>query len=355
MYSKNRKIKSIDTIYKMDIVYYCKFCVFYTKTKSNMKQHLTSKKHIKLSNADTNFENYNMINYRCLCCDKLFNTKSNVTRHIKCLHTIKKDNLDDENKMNDISVTDKEGDNIDVIIDFAMRHENKEDGAKLIKAYVGDIRKLEGTIKDIYKDEVEYHKKLTNNAGNIVDKTISAFTCAVKNYKDAPKLKYLDSETAKNLLCQEKINGKITKMDNNKTAEYIAKLSEHDSLPKHLSNTLAEQYKTEDPKDQSIWTTDASRMKMIVKMSDGWIRDSNGKIINEHMIVPLLNEVIKIIDQYNTSNASNIDKMKPEQVMKYAEVAMKILDIKSDISSEKINKDILKHLIPEFIMKYKLM
>jgi hypothetical protein len=237
---------------------------------------------------------------------------------------------------------------------------DKKESFRLLKLFLdtkteldNETKRREDEIKQIYKDENEYHKKLANNAGEIVNKTISAFTCAVNNYKDAPKLKYLDSKTANRLLCQEKTKGKIVKLDNDRTAEYMAKLSEQKILPKHLSNTLVEQYKSCNPKEQSLWTTDASRMKMIVKMNDNWIRDSNGKIVNEHMIIPLLNEMIKIIDKYNTSKGVNIDEMTPEQEMKYAEVAMRILDIKSDVSSERINKEILKCLMPEFIMKRK--
>jgi hypothetical protein len=250
------------------------------------------------------------------------------------------------------------------LADMMSKLNNKNDSIKLLKLYIKkrevetqkrekEIREKDNEIKQIYKNENEYHKKLANNAGEIVNKTISAFTRAVNNYKDAPKLKYLDSKTANRLLCQEKIKGKVIKLDNDRTAEYMAKLSEQKILPKHLSNTLVEQYRSHNPKEQSIWTTDASRMKMIVKMNDNWIRDSNGKIVNEHMIVPLLNEMVKIIDQYNISKGSKIKMMTPEQEMKYAEVAMKILDIKLDVSSERINKEILKCLMPEFIMMRK--
>jgi hypothetical protein len=341
----------------MEVIYYCKHCNFDTKTVRCIKQHLLTKKHIKLSEGSA--DDYNKERYKCVECSKIFNDRSNANKHIKSIHTVEKKS--DKNK------TDIGKSKTLEFIDVLEKMPDKKESFRLLKIFLdtkseldnetkrreNEIKQRDDEIKQIYKQENEYHKKLANNAGNIVNNTISAFACAVKNYKDAPKLKYLDSETAKNLLCQEKINGKVIKLDNNKTAEYMAKLSEQKILPKHLSNTLVEQYKSCNPKEQSVWTTDASRMKMIVKMNDNWIRDSNGKIVNEHMIVPLLNEMIKIIDQYNISNGMNIDKMKPDQEMKYAEVAMKILDIKSDISSEKINKEILRCLIPEFIMKHK--
>jgi uncharacterized C2H2 Zn-finger protein len=336
----------------LEQIYYCRHCDFYTKTIPNMKQHLTSKKHKKLSNGDICFGNYDALSYRCLLCDKLFNTKSNVTRHINSVHTIKKENIDNENKnvkTNDTNIIDKRYNGMDNMIKFAMKFEDKKDGFDMIKTYINDIMKLEDKmdvkmvnayeeIKQIYKEENEYYKKSANNVGNIT----SAFSYAVKNYIDAPKFETLESETAKKLLCRKIIDENVITLDNDKTAEYIIKLFEQDMLCQHLGKILTEHYKTINPKDRSIWTTDASRMKMIVKMSDGWVRDSNGNIVNEQMILPLLNEMIKIIDQYNTSNGSNIEETK-------------ILDIKTDISSEKINKDILKYLIPEFIMKYKLL
>ena len=320
----------------MEPVYYCKHCKFCTKTVKFMKQHILTKKHSKLSNNDECIDNYNKQQYKCLECHRISNVKSNIVKHIKTIHSIEKKNKTTE------------------FIDILEKMPDKSESFRLLKVFLAskdEIREKDNEIKQIYKEENEYHKKLANNAGNIVDKTISAFTHAVTNYKDAPRLKLLDSKTANKLLCQEKINGKIVKLDNNKTAEYIAKLSEQKILPKHLSNTLIEQYKMGDPREQSVWTTDASRMKMIVKMDDSWIRDGNGKIINEHMIVPLINEMVRIIDQYNTSNGMNIGKMTRAQELKYAEVAMRILDIKLDVSSERINKEILKCIMPEFIMK----
>ena len=363
----------------MNIVYCCECCEFTTKTKGHIKQHIKTKRHIKLSE---NNNDYIKEFYKCSECDRISTNKSNITRHIKTIHSIEKKYCDktdadngDNNDNNDIdmelaemiSKLDNKDDSVKLLKLYIKKRENdikkdtekrENDIKKDIKKRVDDaikcekkIRKKDDEIKQIYKNEVDYHKKLTNNAGNIVNKTISAFTRAITDYKNAPTLKLLDSKTANKLLCQEKIRGKPVKLDNNKTAEYIAKLSEQKILPKHLSNTLIEHYKMGDPNEQSVWTTDASRMKMIVKIDDNWIRDGNGKIINEHMIVPLINEMVKIIDQYNTSNGMNIGKMTHEQELKYAEVAMKILDIKLDVSSKKINKEILKCLMPEFIMK----
>ena len=350
----------------MNIVYWCEYCDFDTKTKGCMKRHILTKRHVKLSNNCNS--NYMKEHYKCTKCGRISNTKSNANKHIKVIHSIEKNND-----------SDADDDNVDMdLAEMMSKLPNKNDSVKLLKLYIKkrerdikhrennaikrendamkwerEIRAKDDEIKRIYKDEVDYHKKLTNNAGNIVNKTISAFTRAVTDYKDAPKLKLLDSKTANKLLCQENINGKPVKLDNNKTAEYIAKLSEQKILPKHLSNTLIEHYKMDDPNEQSVWTTDASRMKMIVKMDDNWIRDGNGKIINEHMIVPLINEMVRIIDQYNTSNGMNIGKMTRAQELKYAEVAMRILDIKMDVSSERINKEILKCIMPGFIMERK--
>ena len=337
----------------MDIVYYCQYCKFTTSVKSSIKQHITTQKHLKL--AGETDDDYMKKRFKCVKCSSVFNDKSNATRHIKTIHSIekkyrKKINIDND-KIDDIDVE---------LTEMMAKLSDKNDSIELLKLYIKKrekdikyIKEKDDEIKQMYKDEVEYHKKLTNNAGNIVNKTISAFTRAVTDYKDAPKLKLLDGKTANKLLCQEKIKGKSVKLDNNKTAEYIAKLSEQKILPKHLSNTLIEHYRADNPREQSVWTTDASRMKMIVKMDDNWIRDSNGKIINEHMIVPLINEMVRIIDQYNTSNGMNVGKMTRAQELKYAEVAMRILDIKLDVSSERINKEILKCLMPEFIMRRK--
>jgi hypothetical protein len=124
-------------------------------------------------------------------------------------------------------------------------------------------------INDIYENENKFHKKVVENAGQIVNKTMNMLTYATQNFKETPKLETLDSTTARKMLKHEVNGGKNIKVNDDQVAEYIAKISEAKILPKHLGNTLVSHYKKDDPNRQSIWTTDVNRIKFIAKTSDG--------------------------------------------------------------------------------------
>jgi hypothetical protein len=331
-----------------------------------MKQHLSARKHLLLSDDDTDINHYNKKVYRCKECAKIYTDKSNFNRHIKVTHAKKQqaevdvmcDNsggiyndstfemIQHINKIEDIDTRTK------MLDTMKMIWNDKNKMAVLEKENIVKNKELEFTakMKDIYENENEYHKNVANNAGQIVNKTMNMLTYAMQNLKKTPELELLDSKTARNLL---KYDAKGEK-NSYQIAEYIAKISEAKILPKHLGNTLVFHYKKDDPQRQSLWTTDVSRMKFITKTNNGWMKDSNGDIINKNMINPLLKEVVGVMDEYCKERSSNIDKMSALEESRYVEVVTQVLNIKSDVKSEKINKAIIKHITPYFLMHKQL-
>ncbi len=329
----------------MESVCYCKYCKFYTKSVYNMKQHVLTKKH-KSFTENTTYENA----YICTICEKIYGTKFNASKHIKLKH---------ENIKNTIAQTHSkmEVDNEPTheptyeMIKIAMQIDDEKSKMKMIKMILDEKNK----ISNIYENENEFHKKIAVNAGQIVNKTMNMLTFAMQNFKETPQLEMLDSKTARKLLKHEVDNGKNKHMINNdKIAEYIAKISEAKILPKHLGNTLVSHYKKDDPNHQSVWATDVSRMKFITKTNNGWIKDNNSDIINKSMIVPLLKEVTGVMDEYCKEKSGCIDKMSALEESRYIEVVSQTLNIKSDIRSERLNKAIVKHIAPYFLMQKQL-
>jgi hypothetical protein len=95
-------------------------------------------------------------------------------------------------------------------------------------------------------------------------------------------------------------------------------------------------------------------MKFITKTNNGWIKDNNSDIINKSMIVPLLKEVTGVMDEYCKEKSGCIDKMSALEESRYIEVVSQTLNIKSDIRSERLNKAIVKHIAPYFLMQKQL-
>jgi hypothetical protein len=340
----------------METGYYCKYCEFFAKTIHLLKQHLISRKHKSLSNDHMDIEDYKKTTYRCLNCSKISNDKSNMTRHIKTIKCNK------ENKPVKSSGEKTNVESLCEIMDIAMEIHNRDKRMKMIKLFIDEKEKLRdkeleltSKMKDIYENENEFHKKVAVNAGQIVNKTMNMLTYAAQNLKESPKLEMLDSKTARNLLKYESDNGCLKKdLENDKIAEYIAKMSEAKILPKHLGNTLVGHYKHDDPNRQSLWTTDVNRVKFITRTNDGWIKDANGDIINKNIITPLLKEVAIIMDEYCNTRSSHIDKMSGIEEAKFVEVSEQRLNIKSDIITKRLNKSIIKHIAPYFIMQKQL-
>jgi hypothetical protein len=344
----------------MEFIYYCKYCEFDGKTLYGIKRHIMTAKHIKTSNNDIAIKNYDRIIYKCDECNKFYRTKSNINKHITSCH--KKDDTEVESEITDMrSDDDSDSELDDLIFDSALKMKNKDKCKKMLKLYFNRETKtknreieLTAKINDIYENENRFHKKVVENAGQLVGKSMNMLTYAVQHFKDTPKLEILDSTTARKLLKHEVDNGKKDKINNDQIAEYIAKISEAKILPKHLGNTLVCHYKKDDPDHQSLWTTDVSRMKFIAKTTDGWIKDNNSDMINKAIIIPLLKEVSKIMDEYCNERMSHISKMTGREEAKYVEVSEQRINIKSDIINEKLNKAILKHIAPCFLMQKQL-
>lgn len=111
----------------------------------------------------------------------------------------------------------------------------------------------------------------------------------------------------------------------------MARLSEAKNLPEHLSKILMSYYKKNDPNRQSLWTTDVTRLRFIIKSGDGWIKDDNAEIIKKNIITPLLEEVVKVMDRYCNDKMKYIRKMSHSEEAKFVEVSKQRINIKSDV------------------------
>ena len=329
----------------MNTGYQCGPCKFFGKTITLIKRHITTKKHLDLT-ADGDIENYNTIKYMCKICSTICCSKSNINRHIK--HCEKSCGTTDFT---------------DVIVDSILKIKDNNKRKQAIKTFIEKENKLKDVenslivknkelelttkINNIYENENKFHKSVVENAGKIVNKTVNMLTYAVENFKETPKLEMLDSNTARKLLEYEANDGK---KGNVLVAEYIAKMSGAKILPKHLGNILIAHYKKDVLNHQSIWTTDANRIKFIVRTADGWIKDGNNQIISKIMVTPLLKEVSKIMDEYCAEKLKHLDTMTKKEESRFAEVSEQRITIKEEILNERLGKGVIKIIAPCFVL-----
>lgn len=275
--------------------YECKKCETSYKTKFQYSQHLKTQKHKK--NSGDIFE--------CKRCNKKFVKKYNYERHLLLIHTDKNiSNNDPENdqivdKKSDIDILDKfkndknlseydkDLEMLKTVFELKHKVQQCEYEKKLLvetyekKMCQQKVESLKKTIVDLKKDKVF-------NQG-VIKTAVNGLTYARKYYTTAPELKKLDNYDE---LGEE-----------DKLIELLLFYSKQGKLEVYLGDFLVKIYKKTDPTNQSLWSTDLSRLTFIVrqllKKKMDWRYDKKGIKVSNTIITPLLDNIKTILKKYS--------------------------------------------------------
>lgn len=141
------------------------------------------------------------------------------------------------------------------------------------------------------KDKEKYIEKLLSNLSKTGNKTINNANYIMINYSEAPPIMPID----------------VSKIGILKySPENVSNLLIHcynGTLNKLLTNAIVDNYKKEDPTQQSIWATDTSRNNYIIreKNKNGeikWIIDKCGKKVIEYTITPMLSTLLINVNKF---------------------------------------------------------
>ncbi len=128
------------------------------------------------------------------------------------------------------------------------------------------------------------------------------------------------------------------------------------TLQKYLGDMLVKEYKMKKADQQSIWTTDASRLCFIVKQiiegtgDDMWMNDRSGITITKLIITPLLKKVCEMLVEYIKKFQKQI-REDTYDISKEEEILKKMCDsneIILAVSQNELQKEILKYISPYF-------
>jgi len=269
--------------------YDCKTCNFYGVCKRDLDNHKLTNKHNKLTKT-----------IPCTDCLKMFDSQVNLSRHKRfCNKTAnitskKKGGI--KNNSNSVLVKDNKE-------STKLHHEDKV-SSELEKR----ITNLEQEIKcqkittnwkgkaKLYKRERDFYKKIiadnsslgkqqisiVNNNLLVVNKNVHTKTFLMKNFIDAP-----DIYPFTNFLDYIKDEEDLT--DN------IIQYYQNGKLDDFISDMIIKEYKKENPKDQSLWNTDCSRLKYVIKQtinnSSQWSVDIKNNGFGELLIKPILSYI----------------------------------------------------------------
>ena len=314
--------------------YICNQCNYSTSRTANYNRHIKSAKHSQKVFRVSNYENskldlhptttlqppYNHQNNKNLCkyCDRLFSRPDTLSKHINTCKNKQKEENSSKDQIKELNAQ---------LELFKTKNEH----------YMEENNHYKAEIKH-QLEETNYYKQLLREAGGLVKKSVSSLTYIVDNYENAPALQTISLDEFKNLKDNEK-----------KIVEEILSAYKHKTLDKYLGNYIIKLYKKDDPKVQSIWNTDDSRLTYLIKellsnQSSNWIIDKKGIKTKEYLIDPLLDCIKKLLISYQQNLIIPNLKQNSVEVEFILENNKKIRELVDDIDDGVISKDILKHI-----------
>ncbi|QKF94830.1 hypothetical protein QKU48_gp1372 [Fadolivirus algeromassiliense] len=295
----------------------CGSCNYETDDKSNFNKHTKSNAHKSLlakhanklaGNANEKLPSKNSISCGC---GKSFSHQSSLSRHqLKC------NGINMQNQMT-------------VLIDTV--HEIKKQNDALRKQNLNLQKQL--------------HTFVKNNKPTINNNYFSVKNYVQQNFPNAPALE------------GPKDYEKLTFEDNDLIDSLIYNY-ENEILHRYLGKFIISYYKKDDPSEQSLWTSDVSRLTYIIKEllesnKSIWSHDFKGVKVKMCIINPLLKYIRKCIDDYWIVNLDNMKSLDTKELVKLQEKFIALQKIKQDIGNEVIANNIIRYVAPHFYMEKK--
>ena len=245
--------------------YNCEICNYETDDKSNFNKHLNSKAHAKkntgIHNININVNKMLPSKFQCPICLKFYSSVSSLSRHKNkyCTGEI----LTEDAKLK----LEKE-------FDAKLKQKELEIELKYSKQIIEEMKTEKQQLQKDNNELKQYIKTVKPTTVNISVKKLIQ-----QNYPNAPHLAMLE-------------NYSVIHEDIDFTSDLIYYYKKN-KLNAYLGDIIIKYYKKEDPKEQSLWSTDSSRLKYIIKeliasKKSMWSEDDKGLKINKHIIKPLL-------------------------------------------------------------------
>jgi hypothetical protein len=342
----------------------CNICNFETNNKFNYEKHKISLKHKKNIS----------IEYGCIYCNKKYKSNQNLNIHLYKNHLdeLKNINYDLNNKYdNKIKSILLEAENKKLKIEnekekekIKMENEIEKEKIKIENEIEKEKIKIENEkIKmenEIVDKENKLLKLIIDNSTKTIDnstkttemalkisyKSISALNYAKKYYKDAPMLTPLDNYN----IIDYHLDNDVNKQKFSNELLYHYKES---SLPIFIGDYIVKIYKKEDITQQSLHTTDSSRMNYIIKKT-GWESDKGGIFISTNIIEKIIQKCTNIIKWYN-----KFILLKITDVMHITEniqsIIININLLLNYIETGLLLKDVNKYIAPYFNLNKQLL
>lgn len=355
--------------------YFCKCCKYETTINSNWNRHIKSKTHLDnialvddINDVILVTKTYNTKKFKCEYCENKFSRKDCLSRHMKiCMNRC-------ENKLEMGVAYEKL---LDELTHFKKIIEEKD--KKLEEKDKIILEQKDKQIEQLKEQLLESKEQLLESKKENKPKTIDALSFVQTYYDNAPPMVVIDDTALRSLFykyendknkenkkqeIKETKEMKAKKLGDDEVINNIIHNFNHKKLHKYLGDAIYNFYGNTKSEDQSIWSSDVSRMSFLIRKENKsankpiiskfiWERDPKGERVKEIAISPLITIVIKLMKKY-------IDKLakeaQTEKITDYDKIdsRMKYMTTASNIriyAEASMGDDILKYIAPKFALK----
>lgn len=312
--------------------YNCKDCNYATDDKSNFNKHLNSSSHnhkiMYVQKVDTKVDKKCQLKlpsrFRCPNCENTYSSASSLSRH--------------KNKFCKIGViTTKVKTELEHEFNKKLEQKEVEIELKYSKQMIENMKNEKQQLQQDNKELKQYIKTVKPT----INYNISVKKLVQQNYPDAPHLAMLKNYAV------------IHEDEDIDFTQDLIYYHNKNKLNSYLGDIIIKFYKKEDPKDQSLWSTDSSRLKYIIKeliasKKSSWSEDDKGLKINKYIIEPLL----KYIHEYINEQIDKFDEALPNaSATECIRIAQKQLDlayIREEIQNGQLKDAVNRYIAPSF-------
>lgn len=298
------------------MTHYCKLCDYNTNEKFNFIRHLKSKRHVeKITKAELcNFQN------KCIYCNNIYSNASNLSKHQKL--------CDDKNLFELLNTK---------IISLENKINNK-DGHK------EELLELE------LQNKTDHILSLTseiNNLRSIINSnktSLSAYNYINSNYINAPPLEAVTNVVALHY-----------EMSSNEFVEHIISLYKKNALVQFIGDFIVENYKKEDPNNQSLWNSDTSRLTYIIRtllknQKCLWMVDKKGIDTTNYLITPILKYIEEQLSKYISECDVSNRQLSTTELLIINDKISTAYNLLQSINSTGTSESILRHIAPNLYL-----
>lgn len=282
----------------------CNTCHKTFKSSANLRKH-TKRKIPCLRN-----------NKMCINCGSTFATKSSLNRHVKNV----------------------------------CRNESIQSKIKTMEDKIKEDIKTLDTLKEdskVVNNNNQNNNNNTNNNNLTMNVITKEYILGFSNTPCIKALKNYDDVRAGNMILEPEYEDENIMFVNTIHNQYI-----RNKLSKYLGNIIVSFYKRKDITQQSFWCSDLSRLKFLVRVfptgstNGAWVTDGMGLIVKDEVIRPLLDYVVKSIDQYRITHL--------EKLIIDNDKFLSLSEIVTSIGNDSLLTQIIKYIAPHFTLGKKL-